>query len=503
MSLNLLLIIIFLFFPVIAWKNYENAGHQGWKSAIPIFNYFIWLKIIEKPNWWLIFLLIPFFNVFMVMLMVVELVKTYGKNGLGDQVLAVLFPFVYLPWLAFSSTEKYTQLSLRPKYNKTATREWIDAILFAVIAASIIRLFIFEMYTIPTSSMEKSLLVGDFLLVSKITYGPKVPNTPLSFPFVHHTLPLTQYTPSFLEWIKLPYYRFPGFESIKHNDVVVFNYPDGDTVALKVQEDSYYRLVREYGWKIVNSKPETFGRIMARPVDKRENYIKRCIGLPGDTLQIIDQQVYLDGKPRVTPIHAQSTYRVRTDGSRINSKLLSELDITEDILPEGDEGTFFLTLTNSTAEKIKKLPFVKMVEREVAPKATWSRDIFPYDSTYNWNRDNFGPLWIPKAGATVPLSLKNICLYKRIISNYENNKLEIKGDKIFINDKEAKSYTFKLDYYWMMGDNRHNSADSRYWGFVPSDHIVGKASYVWLSLDKNKSILGGKIRWSRMFRSVK
>jgi signal peptidase I len=253
----------------------------------------------------------------------------------------------------------------------------------------------------------------------------------------------------------------------------------------------------------VNSEPETFGSIISRPVDKRENYIKRCIGLPGDSLQIIDQQVYINKKPQTTPIHSQSTYRVRTDGSRFNSKLLSDLDITEDILPEGDDGNFFLTLTKSTAEKMKQLPFVQMVEKEVAPRQRGSADVFPYDSTLLWNRDNYGPIWIPKAGTTIQLNIKNIELYKRIISNYENNKLVINGDKIFINDKEAKSYTFKMDYYWMMGDNRHNSADSRYWGFVPIDHIVGKASYVWLSLDKNKSFFGGKIRWSRMFRSVK
>jgi len=503
MSLNLLLIIIFLFFPVFAWKNFEKAGHQGWFSAIPVYNYYIWLKIIEKPIWWFIFLAIPFFNVFMLMLMVVEMVKTYGKNGLGEQIIAVLFPYLYLPWLGFSASEKYVPLSVRPKLVKTTSREWIDAILFAVIAASIIRMFIFEMYTIPTSSMEKSLLVGDFLLVSKVSYGPKVPNTPISFPFVHHTLPLTNDTKSFLEWIKLPYYRFPGFTTIKHEDVVVFNYPDGDTVALKIPDDSYYRLVREYGWTRVNSEPETFGKIIARPVDKRENYIKRCIGLPGDTLQIIDQQVYINKKPQTTPIHSQSSYRVRTDGSRFNSKLLSDLDITEDILPEGDDGNFFLTLTKSTAEKMKQFPFVQMVEKEVAPRQRGSADVFPYDSTLLWNRDNYGPIWIPKAGASVQLNTKNIELFKRIICNYENNKLVIKGDKIFINDKETRSYTFKMDYYWMMGDNRHNSADSRYWGFVPIDHIVGKASYVWLSLDKNKSLFGGKIRWSRMFRSVK
>src|ERR1035437_7768005 len=231
MSLNLILIILFLFFPVFAWKNYEDAGHPGWKSAVPFYNYFVWLQIIEKPTWWYIFLLIPFFNVFMVMIMVVELVKTYGKNGLGEQAIAVIFPWVVLPYLGFSSNEKFILLSERPKVIKTPVREWVDAIIFAVIAASIIRLFIFEMYTIPTSSMEKSLLVGDFLLVSKVSYGPKVPNTPISFPFVHHTLPLTNSVKSFVEWIKLPYYRFPGFRWIQRGDVVVFNYPDGDTVA--------------------------------------------------------------------------------------------------------------------------------------------------------------------------------------------------------------------------------------------------------------------------------
>jgi signal peptidase I len=503
MSLNLILIILFLFFPVFAWKNFENAGHPGWKSAVPFYNYFVWLQIIEKPTWWYIFLLIPFFNVFMVMLMVVELVKTYGKNGLGEQALAVVLPYVVLPYLGFSSNEKFILLSIRPKVIKTPVREWVDAIIFAVIAASIIRLFIFEMYTIPTSSMEKSLLVGDFLLVSKISYGPKVPNTPLSFPFVHHTLPLTENVKSFVEWIKLPYYRFPGFRQIQRGDVVVFNYPDGDTVALKAQEDSYYRLVREYGWKRVNSEPDQFGEIISRPVDKRENYIKRCIARPGDTLQIKDQQVYINGKPQTTPEKAQYTYRVKTDGSRFNSKLLQELDITEDILPDGQEGIFLLTLTKKSADKIKGLPFVQMVEKEVDPNGLNGKDIFPYDSTYKWNRDFFGPIWVPKAGVTVQLNLKNIPLYEKIIHHYELNSLEVKNGKIFINGKVATSYTFKLNYFWMMGDNRHNSADSRYWGFVPEDHIVGKASYVWLSLDKNKSFLDGKIRWSRMFRSVK
>ena len=349
--------------------------------------------------------------------------------------------------------------------------------------------------------MEKSLLVGDFLFVSKLSYGPKVPNTPIAFPFVHHTMPLTQFTKSYVEWIKLPYYRFPGFGKIRNNDAVVFNYPDGDTVALKVQNQSYYALLRDYGRERVWNDKQDFGDITSRPVDKRENYIKRCIGIPGDTLKIIDQIVYINGKPADNPVNLQYKYAVKTNGTSINPRIIEKLDITEDI-PSDEGGNLIMTLTNEGAAQIKTLANVLEVKRIIQPKGLWQTYIFPFDSIYPWNVDNFGPLYIPKAGVTVKLTTQNLPLYSRIIKAYENNSLEVKGGKIFINGKESDSYTFKMDYYWMMGDNRHNSADSRFWGFVPVDHIVGKAVFVWLSLDPNKSLFNGKIRFNKLFRSI-
>jgi len=501
MTLSVILFLLFLFFPAVVWKTFETAGEAGWKSAVPVLNYYLWLRIIDKPLWWFIFIIMPFINAFMALLMVVETLKCYKIYDLGNQAIAVIIPFIYVPWIGIKKENQYTEPSKREKIRKTALREWVDAIIFAVIAASIIRIFMVEAYTIPTSSMEKSLLVGDFLFVSKLSYGPKVPNTPLAFPFVHHTLPLTATTKSYVEWIKLPYYRFPGLTTVKNNDVVVFNYPDGDTVALNVQNQSYYALVRDYGrYRVWNDKAN-FGDIVYRPVDKRENYIKRCIGIPGDTLQIIDQDVYINGRKAELPEKAQFKYIVTTDGTRINPKALEKLDITEEIAIAGPN-EMILTLTRESAEKIKGFVNVKDVKKIIQPKGYWQPYIFPFDSVYPWNVDNFGPLVIPKKGATVELNSKNIVLYARIIKNYELNDLKIQGGQILINGKQATSYTFKMDYYWMMGDNRHNSADSRFWGFVPYDHIVGKAVFVWLSLDNNKSLFDGKIRLNKLFRTI-
>lgn len=502
MSVSIILSILFLLFPVFLWKTFETAGIPGWKSIVPFLNYYHWLQIIKKPLWWYIFLLVPFINAFVVMLMIVETLKCYNKFSLGDQALAVLFPFLYLPWLSTAKEKDYIKPQDRKSHKKTASREWIDAIIFAVIAATIIRMFMVEAYTIPTPSMEKSLLVGDFLFVSKLSYGPKIPNTPLAFPFVHHTLPLTKDTKSYLEWIKLPYYRFPGITPVKNNDVVVFNYPDGDTVALKLQSNvSYYSLVRDYGRQRVWNDKVNFGDIVARPVDKRENYIKRCIGIPGDTLEIINQVVYINGKPADLPNQAQFKYLVKTDGSRLNPKVLERLGVTDRIaMAQQDE--YEITLTHEAAEKIKGFANVKEVKKIIQPKGFWQFYIFPFDSAYPWNVDNYGPIVMPKKGQTVQLDKKNIVLYERIIKAYELNTLEVRGDQILINGKPATDYTFKLDYYWMMGDNRHNSADSRFWGFVPSDHIVGKAIFVWLSLDNNKSLFQGKIRFNKMMRTI-
>ncbi|MCK9202825.1 MAG: signal peptidase I [Bacteroidales bacterium] len=504
--MNLYLIITILFFVLsIAglWGVFEKAGEKGWKVLIPLYNWYVWLKIIKKPLWWYIFILVPFINVFVLLLMVVEILNCFGKRGLVQQALGVIFPFFYLPYLAFSPKESYTDPDKHPPIKKTAVREWVDAIIFAVIAASIIRIFLIEAYTIPTSSMEKTLLVGDYLFVSKISFGPKVPNTPLAFPFVHHTLPMTKDTKSYLEWIHLPYYRFPGFSDIKNMDVVVFNYPDGDTLSSTLQSSiSYYQLIRQFGRNAVWNNKEYFGEIIARPVDKRENFIKRCIGIPGDTITIIDRTVLINGKPEQNPGKRQFKYLLKTDGSPINQKNLEKLDITEKFETDNN-GTYELTLSEEANQKLRQYSNVVSIEPIVVPKGSWDPNIFPYDSAYRWNVDNFGPLWIPKKGVTIPINLKNICFYQRIIDVFEGNELNIKDGKIFINGKESRTYTFKMNYYWMMGDNRHNSADSRYWGFVPEDHVVGKAVFVWLSLAPNKSLFDGKIRWNKLMRVVK
>ena len=502
LELIILLPLSFTIPTIFAWKLFEKAGRKGWETLVPFYNLYVFLKIIKKPMWWMALLFFPFLNVFMYMLMLVELVKCFNKFSLGEQFLSVVFPFVYLPYLGMKSDEVYIDPSDRPERKKSFVREWTDAIIFAVVAATIIRTFLLEAYTIPTSSMEKSLLVGDYLFVSKITYGPKAPNTPLSFPFVHHTLPGTESVKSYVEWIKFPYYRFPGFKSVSHNDAVVFNYPAGDTVSTRFQSNvSYYTLVDEYGRKRVWTDKRNFGDIVVRPVDKRENYVKRCIGLPGDTLSIVERQVYLNSSKAENPENLQYQYTVTTNGSSINSKVLDKLDITETF--RGNmPGQFIFVLTEYAKNELKKLPIVKSIEVFNDEPGLWKPEIFPYDAAYKWNRDNFGPLYIPKKDVAINLTIKNLPMYKRLIVTYEGNDLEVVNGKIKINGEETTTYTPKLNYYWMMGENRHNSADSRYWGFVPEDHIVGRPEFVWLSLDKNKSIFNGKIRWNRLFSVV-
>jgi len=488
---------------IFAWKVFEKAGRKGWETAIPFYNLFVFNKIIEKPIWWFVLLFFPFINVFVFMLMLVELAKGFKKYGLLEQFLAVVVPFIYFPILGFKEEEIFTPAHKREKIEKGFVREWVDAIVFAVVAATIIRTFLLEAYTIPTSSMEKSLLVGDYLFVSKIAYGPKAPNTPLSFPFVHHTLPFTESAKSFVEWIKLPYYRFPGLSSIKRYDAVVFNYPEGDTVSTRYQSQrSYYVLKKEHSRKRLWTDKRNFGDIVYRPVDKRENYIKRCIGMPGDSLAVIDRQVYLNGEKSFNPNGMQFQYMVQTDGSSINPRVLDRLNITE-YNRFNQPGVFMFVMTEEAKKEVEKLPIVKKVEAFNEPKGEWNQAVFPQDNRYQWNRDNYGPIYIPQKDKSIELNMDVLPLYERLITVYEGHKLDVKDGKIFIDGSEATSFTPKLNYYWMMGDNRHNSADSRYWGFVPEDHVVGKAEFVWLSLDPNKSLFNGKIRWDKVFRIVK
>jgi signal peptidase I len=350
---------------------------------------------------------------------------------------------------------------------KTPLREWGDAILFAVIAATFIRTFFIEAFTIPTSSMEKSLLIGDFLFVSKVSYGARVPMTPISFPFAHHTMPFTESVKSYSELIKLPYFRLPGFGKIKNNDVVVFNYPMEDF----------------------------------RPVDKQENYIKRCVGIPGDKLEVKKGLLYINDKMADMPERMQWKYHVQTDGSGFNPKAFKEMQVTEGV-QTSNMGDYELTLTKENAEKIKSFGNVVHIEPLFEKPGVYAEYIFPFDPERKWNVDNYGALNIPKAGEKVNLNMTNLPIYKRIIEVYENNKLEIKENAIYINGLLATNYTFKMNYYFMMGDNRHNSADSRFWGFVPEDHIVGKAVFVWLSLDNLSTSIFNKVRWSRVFVSI-
>lgn len=407
---------------------------------------------------------------------------------------------------------------------QTKMVEWVDAIIFAVVAATIIRLFFIEAYTIPTSSMEKDLMVGDYLFVSKMSYGPKMPNTPLSFPFAHHTLPFTQATPAYLQWIKWDYKRLAGLENINRFDKVVFNFPEGDTVLLQMQDQSYYSLVRQYAQnleemdaargaktdteKYLSISRETLLReypSVVRPVDKKENYIKRCVGLPGDTLAIINAELVINGKKIQNFEHQQYNYFIETtDGRDINPRRLNEMGVSLNDIEGGTlgNGRMELPLTAELARRLSQMPNIKKVSPIIKPQDRRVSYIFPHHPDFNWNEDNFGPLYIPKKGATIELTPKNIILYQRVIDVYENNNWEERDGKIYINGKLTTEYTFKLNYYFMMGDNRHNSADSRFWGFVPEDHVVGKAVFIWLSLDKDKSLLNGKIRWNRVFSFV-
>jgi signal peptidase I len=356
---------------------------------------------------------------------------------------------------------------------KSKTREWIDALVFAVVAATLIRTFLIEAFTIPTPSMEKSLLVGDFLFVSKVSYGARTPMTPLSFPFVHQELPLIG-GKSYSEAIKWNYHRLPGFGKIKNNDIVVFNYPG----------NSFY--------------PDDD---LKRPIDKKTHYIKRCVGIPGDSITITDGLLYVNHSPVPLPQKGQLTYTVITDGNAINPKTLEKYQIYEGANLGG--GIYQFTLTHEVADELKKLPFIKSVElyHQQAGTPNPFQKLFPYDSRYNWNVDNYGPIWIPKAGSTITLTEDNLPFYQRCIVEFENNTLVIQGNKFIINGKETTTYTFKQDYYWMMGDNRHNSADSRFWGFVPEDHIVGKAVFIWMSWNSNGTFFD-KIRWSRLFNII-
>jgi len=476
---------LFIVLPYIGlWKLFEKAGRAGWEAIIPIYNVYVIIKLTGRPMWWMILLFVPVVDIFILIGLTIDLVKSFGKFSLSQQIAAVILPFIYLPKWGSDKQTKYLGPSADKEFKeknkkllkKTTSREWTEAIIFAVVAATLIRTFFVEAYTIPTPSMERSLLVGDFLFVSKVNYGPRIPMTPIAFPFAHNQMPLFN-TKSYWDGWELPYYRLPGLGPVKKGDVVVFNYPQ-DTID-------------------------------NRPADKRENYIKRCQAEPGDTLSVVNAQVYVNGKAMPNPPGEQTQYSFNTTGTEpINPEILQELHVSN------YEGSEYPTMTVEAANTLKGYSNVKNLQPVIAPKGVSQAEdpVFPHAfyipvklngtiPDYHWNRDNYGPIIVPKKGWTVKLDSLTFPLYERCIAEYEHNKLEVNGNQIYINGVKTDSYTFKMNYYWMMGDNRHDSEDSRYWGFVPEDHIVGKALFIWMSWDSDASFLG-KIRWSRLFNII-
>ncbi|MBN1597746.1 MAG: S26 family signal peptidase [Bacteroidales bacterium] len=403
--------------------------------------------------------------------------------------------------------------------------EWLDALIFAVVAVTIINIFLFQNYKIPTGSMEKSLLIGDHLYVSKVAYGPRIPNTPFSVPFMQHTIPGTD-SKSYSELIQWPYKRLAGTGKVKRNDPVVFNFPAGDTVIRNkaYQSVSIYHLIRfeaeerlkmrdQYANKPLKTDKEYYNLarqdilkehdILVRPVDKRDNYIKRCVAVPGDSLQIIQGVVYINGEKQVDIKGLQYDYAVFTDGRRLNSKKLMKLGVNKDDLEyTGDLSILKVPLTQEMKSEIEKNALVQTIRPLFQQEDYYDYQMFPHSNKYQWNLDYYGPIYIPKKGATVEINMESLPLFKRIIGYYENNDLVVKDSTIYINGEITNSYTFKMDYYWMMGDNRHRSLDSRYWGYVPEDHIVGKPKFIWLSLNRDKSF-PANIRLKRMFKGIK
>ena len=428
----------------------------------------------------------------------------------------LLLPFIldvyltkFVPWTFWKKTKNKFLYSVM---------SWVDAIVFALVAVYFINTYLFQNYKIPTSSLEKSLLVGDYLLVDKVTYGPRVPMTPLSFPLAQHTLPILN-CKSYIETPSWDYRRLAGLDTIKELDIVVCNFPAGDTVAMKMQMPDYYTLCEYYGRENVWKNKDVFGEIDVRPVDRRENYVKRCVGLPGDSLQIIDGQIYINGKVQKNPTNLQKNYLVMTDGRKISEDQFKRLGVSVDdrmlinswrngevILqnlqyPVNEQNSYnpvyYLPLTVKALNMIRNFPNVLEV---IEDPDLFSHQVYPKAYTH-WTRDDYGPIYIPRKGATVQVNMENYPLYERLIRTYEGNDLQVKDSTIYINGEVATEYTFKMNYYWMMGDNRHNSEDSRFWGYVPEDHIVGKPLFVWLSIDKDQPGFNS-VRWNRFFKWV-
>ncbi|WP_276502171.1 S26 family signal peptidase [Terrimonas pollutisoli] len=487
-------------------KLFTKAGEQSWKAYVPFYNTWVMQDIAKRPKHWVFWQFIPVVGWFISPGIFIEFAKVFGKFSLGHHTMAALLAPFYFPWLANHKDTRFVGAEVARKQKKAVWREWVDAAIFAIVAATLIRTFIFEAYTIPSGSMEKTLLVRDFLFVSKLSYGPRIPNTPLSVPFVHNYLPVTN-GKSYSEMIKLPYTRW--FAAMpKRGDVVVFNFPAGDTVIHAEGFESaypYYDIKRKAAAgsrddQMILADPQNFP-IVVHPVDKTDNYIKRCVGVAGDTLEVKENIVYINGVKQELPPHSEMYYLVTLNATSLDEDVMRDeynLDIDKgDYGLTGRPGEYRMLLTAAAKEKMQKNGLIKTIVTDV--NYPGSAGVFPYDTVAShnaWTRDNVGPIWIPKKGASLKLTPENYSIYERAIRVYERNDFVSRDGKFFLNGKEVTDYTFKMDYFWMMGDNRQGSQDSRYWGFVPEDRIVGKAWMIWFSWE-------GGPRWSRFFNIVK
>ncbi|WP_418501247.1 signal peptidase I [Flagellimonas sp.] len=524
------------------WKLYVKAGRKAWEAAIPVYNGVVLMKIINRPWWWVILLFIPIINLLMFPVVWVETIRSFGKTSLLDTWLVILTLGFYIYYINYVEDVTYIEdRSLKPK---TGLGEWVSSIVFAIVAATLVHTYFIQPYVIPTGSLERTLRVGDFLFVSKFHYGARVPMTTLAAPMVHDTLPVLK-TRSYVadvdpetaktSWInklQLPYMRLPGFESVEKNDIVVFSLPS----------DTLYQFFKAQ-------------KAVIKPIDKKSNYVKRCVGTPGDSLSVVDGFVHINGKKlqlsdRAKPMYdyevyakngVSSRYLEEVDASDYLRKYIAtsineaqynalapytmganrtkdgkiELITQEKGIPTEVIRQLRLSLTeekplsrvaNMTAEMVEKLrqnPAIDSVVMTLEPKGKYGGSFPQKPNLYPWNNDNFGPIYIPEAGATVEINSKTIPLYKKIIRDYEHNDVKVTGNKVFINGQEANSYTFRQDYYWMMGDNRDHSEDSRTWGYVPADHIVGKPVFLWMSFDNfTEGLANWRPRWERVFTTV-
>ncbi|MCG1035567.1 signal peptidase I [Polaribacter sargassicola] len=526
----------FIFFLVIqvihflgTWKLYVKAGRKAWEAAVPVYNGIILMQIINRPKWWVILLFIPVVNLLMFPVIWIETIRTFGFYKKLDSFLVIVTLGLYIFYINYATDAKFNEdRSLKPR---SELGEWVSSITFAIIAATLVHTYFMQPFTIPTSSLEKSLLVGDYLFVSKFHYGARVPSTVIAAPMVHDSLPIVG-TASYLKKPQLPYTRLPGLQKIKNNDIVCFNWP-ADTLATM--------------WG------DTSGKFTYKPVDKKTNYVKRSVGIAGDSIEMKNGYFYINGKKNELPYRAklqfyytfeckqpinQTTFpkflldKERTGVYKILSEYWNNDKVQEAIKQNGSltkigqdslytevagsvnpqfaqklkminvDNKININLTEDEVSRLEKYPLTVSVKKiNHAPDEA----IFPHVKELGWSQDNFGPIYIPEAGATVEINTKTLPFYEQIIKNYENNDLQVVGENIFINGKKADSYTFKQDYFYLIGDNRHNSLDARYWGYVPFDHVLGKPVMIWFSWDANAASLGEKIksiRWDRMFTTV-